>query len=401
MLATYFPKPLNPWMGTWALAQAQALARHGLQIEVVSFTAWVPRLLARTRGAKAYALCPAVHQWGALQVHYPRWLVYPVAPMRQLAERNPGPFLKLGWLNAGPWLERFVRRFRPDVIFAHHTAVNGFLAHRLRRRLGLPYVVTDHDFGEIASCERWPARRSLFETVVGGAAAMVAVSRRMENLMKRLFPAARTCTVHNGTDPVPADLLGVPRPQDIDGREVLFSCGAFYHRKGFPFLIDAFARVASRYPNAVLRIAGDGAERPLIEAAIARHRLQGRVQLLGMRPHREVLQEMVWADAFVLLGWDEPFATVFLEALSAGKPIVFASDGGIADVAEDGVHGLAVPPKDLEAAVAALDRILTDAAARLRMGEAARRLFETRLTWEQNAARMAELFAAAAREGGR
>lgn len=62
MLATYFPKPLNPLMDTWALAQAQALKRQGLEIEVVSFTAWVPRLIARSSGARAYAECPPVHE---------------------------------------------------------------------------------------------------------------------------------------------------------------------------------------------------------------------------------------------------------------------------------------------------------------------------------------------------
>lgn len=398
MLATYFPKPLNPLMGTWALAQAQALKRHGLEIEVVSFTAWVPRWIARSPGARAYAECPPVHEWDSLRVHYPRWLVYPLRPLRPASERWPRPFLEIGWLHAGPWLEGFVRRFEPDVVFAHHTAVNGLLAARLRERYGLPYVVTDHDFGEIASCERWPARRRLFAHVVRGASAMVGVARRMEESMRRLFPAARTCTVYNGTEPIPVDCQRRRRPSELDGRVVLFSCGAFYHRKGFPLLIDAYAKVARRFPDSVLRIAGDGAERSLVERRIALNRLERQVQLLGKLPHTAVLQEMVWADAFVLAGWDEPFATVFLEAMSAGKPIVFASDGGIAEVAKDGVHGLAVPPRDAAALAAALERLLANREERLRMGAAAKALFESRLTWSHNAAQMAELFEQAVRD---
>jgi glycosyltransferase involved in cell wall biosynthesis len=392
MLATYFPKPLNPLMGTWALAQAQALRRHGLELEVVSFTAWVPRRLARTPGARAYAECPAVHEWGALRVHYPRWLVYPLSPIRPFSERWPRPFLEIGWRHAEPWLERFLDRFQPDIVFAHHTAVNGFLAARLHDRHGIPFVVTDHDFGEIASCEHWPARRRLFRYVVGRASVMIAVARRMEETMRRLFPEARTCTVYNGTEPIPAPCRLSPRPEELDGHTVLFSCGAFYHRKGFPLLIDAYAKVAPHFPDSVLRIAGDGAERRLVEQRILQHRLERQVQLIGRLSHSQVLQEMVWADAFVLAGWDEPFATVFLEAMSAGKPIVFASDGGIAEVAEDGVHGLAVPPRDVDALAAALGRLLSHREERLRMGAMARVLFESRLTWSHNAARMAELF---------
>lgn len=383
-------------MGTWALGQAQALKRRGLEVEVVSFTAWVPRWIARSPGARAYAECPPVHEWGSLRVHYPRWLVYPLRALRPLSERRPRPFLEIGWLHAGRWLERFIGRFQPDAVFAHHSAVNGFLAARLRERYGLPYVVTDHDFGEIASCERWPARRKLFEYVIRGASTMVAVSRRMEATMRRLFPQANTRTVYNGTDPIPAACWRQDRPPELHGRTALFSCGAFYHRKGFPLLIDAYTKVARRFPNSVLRIAGDGAERLLVEQRIARHGLEGQVQLVGKVPHARVLQEMVWADAFVLAGWDEPFATVFLEAMSAGKPIVFASDGGIAEVAENEVHGLAVPPRDTEALAAALERLLRHPEGRLRMGAAAKALFESRLTWSQNAAQMATLLERAA-----
>ena len=56
-------------MGNWALAQAQALKRAGVEIEVVSFTAWVPRLLAHSSGAQAYADCPEQHLWGELHAH--------------------------------------------------------------------------------------------------------------------------------------------------------------------------------------------------------------------------------------------------------------------------------------------------------------------------------------------
>jgi glycosyltransferase involved in cell wall biosynthesis len=106
------------------------------------------------------------------------------------------------------------------------------------------------------------------------------------------------------------------------------------------------------------------------------------------------MQYMAWCDAFALIGGDEPFATVFSEAMSAGKPIVFASDGGITDVAKDGVHGLSVEPGDLASAVAALDRLLGDADLRARLGRGAAEL-AAQLTWEQNARNVSELFKAA------
>ncbi len=397
MLASYFPKPTNPLMGTWALSQAQALRRHGLELEVVSLTSWVPKALAVTNGAKAYATCPGVHDWDGLRVTYPRWLVYPVKPFRPWSDQHPGVPMRLGWRSAQRVLGQAVQRLRPDVIYAHHTAVNGYLALRLKQLFHVPYVITDHDFDEIDSCAHWPDRRRFFAPIVEQSAAMVAVASRMATSMQRLFPAARVCAVPNGTDEIPAGMFENPRPEEIRGRTVIFSCGAFYERKGFPLLVEAFAKVAQRHPGAILRIAGDGVQRPAVEAAIGRHRLDGQVQLLGFQTHRAVLQEMVWADVFALVGWDEPFATVFSEAMSAGTPIVCASDGGITDVLQHGVHGLTVRPKDVGDAAAGLGRLLEERGLRETLGRNAKDLFRTRLGWHHNADAMCRLFEGALR----
>lgn len=395
MLATYFPKPLNPLMGTWALAQAQALRRRGMEVEVVSFTAWVPGIAARTNGAKAYANCPSSYSWAGLNTWYPRWPVYALGPLRGWSERHPRLPMEIGWRTASGFLQRRVDNFKPDVIYAHHTAVNGFLASRLNQRHGLPFVVTDHDFGEIASCGDLPDRRAFFGPVMQRAAVVVAVAQRMETEMKRLFPAARTKTVQNGTDPIPQELTANPRPPELKDKTVIFSCGAFYERKGFPLLIDAFAEVSRKHPGCILRIAGDGQQRSQIVSRIRLHHLEGRVELLGFQPHQRVLQEMVWSDMFALVGWDEPFATVYSEAMSAGKPILCCSDGGINDVLQHGIQGLSVTPHDVGAAADALDILVGDPALRARMGNAARVLFENRLTWNHNAAVMESLFAEA------
>src|SRR5580698_5113942 len=179
MLATYFPKPGNPLMGTWALSQAQALQRQDLDIKVVSLTSWIPKFLARTNGAAAYADCPQQFSWGSLKVEYPRGLWYPVRPFKDRAFRDPQFQMNLAWSTANRYLANVVKSFRPDVVYAHHTAVNGFFAERLRSRFQVPFVITDHDFGEIADCARWPARRSFFAQIVSKAFTMVFPASRM------------------------------------------------------------------------------------------------------------------------------------------------------------------------------------------------------------------------------
>ncbi len=396
-LATYFPKPANPLMGNWALAQARGLARQGVELRTVSFTSWVPswapRMAGRlSNGARAFASCPSCHRWeGGVTVEYPRWLVYQTGPMKRIGHRAPSAPMLLGWLSARRHLGALVRDWRPDIVYAHHSAINGYLAYKLAEENRLPYVVTDHSFADISECERFPARRRFLEPIANHAARMIGVSFRMEALLRETFPSAHTATVHNGTDPVPAPILERPRPPELEGRLVVLSVAFFYPRKGLSLLVRAFARVAGRHPSAVLRIAGDGPDREVVMAAVREARLGDRIQLLGRLPHEDVLQQLAWSDAFALLAWDEPFGVVFSEAAACGRPILLARDCGFGDFFRDGVHGFSVPPRNLDAAADRLDALLADETRRRAMGRAAFELWVTQLTWDSSVGRLADI----------
>jgi hypothetical protein len=95
-LASYFPKPANPLMGTWALAQARALARQPIELRTVSLTSWVPGV-ALGEKARAFSQCPATFDWGGIRVEYPRWPFYQFGRTRALSHRDPDLYLGLAW----------------------------------------------------------------------------------------------------------------------------------------------------------------------------------------------------------------------------------------------------------------------------------------------------------------
>lgn len=392
LLASYFPKPDNPLMGTWALTQAEALARQNIELLVISPTAWLPSAIALTPGAKAYANCPDTFVWSnSVRVLYPRWLYYPVPPFKAWAHRNPEPYLQLAWKSIQNKLCRLIQDFQPDVLLCHQTLPNGWIAAQLPEAIRPPIVTFDQDFDEVRDADRYPRRKAAMQTVVDRASLLLAASTPMQQDLHRLFPGHRVCVNYNGVNPPSEQAFKTPRPISLQGKIVILSCALFAERKGVPLLIEAFCRIAAHHPNAVLRIIGDGPEAERVQQTIDRYDVTQQVQAIGRRLHSEVLQEMVWADGFALVGWDEPFATVYLEAMAAGKPIVYCNDGGINDVAIDGVHGFAVPPKQIEATALTLDRLLSDRTKRLEMGHRAKQLIEQQLTWDVKAAELVQL----------
>lgn len=396
LIAGCFPHPDNERLGVWALSQAEAVAEQGIEMEVISPTSYLPRILGKLGMAPWAALCPPKARMGSLWVLFPRWPVYHAMFGRSLNKRWPGFALALGWRFVRRALRDAIARRRPDVIFAHHSFEGGELARRLKQETGINYVISDWDFDEITDCERFAFRRQHYERVLRSASAVVATSGRMKRDLDRLFPGTRVVVAHYGRDPIPAGNFESPRPADRQGKIIIFCACGFYRRKGLVVLLEAFSRVQKKYPGCELWIAGDGPDRAEVEAGV-RDFGGGHVRLLGGLSHEQVLQEMVWADIFALTGWDEPFATVYVEALAAGKPIVCCDDGGICDVVTHGKEALLVPPRDVAATAQALDSLVGDPAMRGRMSQASSQLFYAKLSRSVYGQTVAHELAAAAR----
>jgi len=148
--------------------------------------------------------------------------------------------------------------------------------------------------------------------------------------------------------------------------------------------IEAMTRVRS---DVRLVIAGPPArEEELwpLRALIARHRLGGRVELIGEWLSAE-RQAKLYAGALAVVvpPVDEDYGLVALEAFASGKPVVTCTDSGSpAQLVADGSCGF-VTAAQPSALAAAFDRLRTEAGLASRMGEAAvARLDGLALSWD-------------------
>lgn len=88
---------------------------------------------------------------------------------------------------------------------------------------------------------------------------------------------------------------------------------------------------------------------------------------------------------------------MLLEAMSYGVPVVASNLGGITDIVTDGETGLLVPPADVMALTAALERLAADATLVERLGTAGRRLVQERFSWPAIVAQWQRCYADAVR----
>jgi glycosyltransferase involved in cell wall biosynthesis len=244
------------------------------------------------------------------------------------------------------WAARRVAR-EADLVHAHWLPVGVVAA-----AAGRPFVVqlwgTDV---ELARRAPWLARRILRRArlVICASQELAGAARELGALTVRVIPS--------GVD-VP-EAVGEPD----DPPHVLYA-GRLSEEKGVLELVEATRGMP-------LVVAGDGPLRDRVPGA------------LGFVSHNELLDLYERAAVVVCPSRREGFGVVCAEAMASGRPVVAAAVGGLRDLVLDGETGLLVPPRNVPALRAALERLLGDPELRRRLGTAARKRAREAFSWDR------------------
>ena len=152
-------------------------------------------------------------------------------------------------------------------------------------------------------------------------------------------------------------------------RTLILSVGRLTPQKGFGHLLQAFARVREKYPNAALVIAGTGRLLDSLTQQIHALGLDGHAFLLGQRD--DVPRLLAVADIYVNSSLLEGTPVSVLEAMAAGLPIVATSVGDTPHLL-DSDSGILVSPAQPEALAEALAELLDNPKRRFALGHATR-----------------------------
>ena len=158
-------------------------------------------------------------------------------------------------------------------------------------------------------------------------------------------------------------------------RPLVLFVGRKQRYKGYHALCEAMSSVVRVVPDACLVTAGQDAEPPYPA-------IPGGAHLdLGPCDEQQKADALAACDVFCMPSEGESLGMAYLEAWAHGKPVVAGTAPAVAELVHDGETGF-LAANEADAVSAKVTRLLADAPLSERLGEAGRRVQQTRFTWE-------------------
>ncbi|MDY7079017.1 MAG: glycosyltransferase family 4 protein [Chloroflexota bacterium] len=301
--------------------------------------------------------------------------------------------------------ELVLEEVNPDLVHIEHLMGLPVTLIRSIRRRDIPYLITLWDFwwvcanaqlltnysqqvcdgpklylncarcalARAASSRLWPVlppvmgmlaeRNRLLRRGMKASGGLIAPTEFVRRwYIEHHAPAEKLLTLQPGLGPA---TFVSPQKQRPNGPVRFAYIGGLSWQKGIHTIVEAFGGI---HGPGELWIAGDESFDPTYVALLRAQATPG-VRFLGRLAREEVWETLAQVDVVLVPSlWYETFSFILSEAFIAGVPVIASRLGPLADRVRDGVDGLLIPPGDVDAWRAALQRLLDepDLLARLR-----------------------------------
>ncbi len=264
-----------------------------------------------------------------------------------------------------------------DLIHAYYPSRTYPWAQRLQseRQIPLLYSARGNDIDR----DLWlPDLRPALLQALSQAQALTGVSRELQRRLQALMPHTPCFYVPNSVDaelfsPLPPK----PRPAhwQANASFVIAFAGEARLKKGWPILLQAFARLYPKYPQLRLLIIGQvraGESAELLKIWQAQNPAAAQAMILHDYVEHAALSQLYnWADCLIQPSYEDGMANVCLEGMACGLPVIATQVGGFPDMLADNA-GVLIPPYSVEALEAAIVGLIDYPERALQLGHAAR-----------------------------
>lgn len=246
-----------------------------------------------------------------------------------------------------------------DLVHAHKLTFEGPIAYYLHRRFNLPYIVTiqQTDFKVL---KYKPLMKRLYFRILCGAEKIIMISPWMERQLNNVFGDRYMKMLAHKLYCIPLIVDRKCIQKDCDNGKFL----CVFHMRDSCIKIKNIYRVLKaisilREAGVIINldIAGDGTARARVQCMINKLGINTQVRILGKVENNRIVELMSEYRAFILCSYPETFGMVYIEALSAGLPVIYSKDAGIDGFFNDMGIGIAVHHNSIKEICSALDEI--------------------------------------------
>lgn len=163
----------------------------------------------------------------------------------------------------------------------------------------------------------------------------------------------------------------------LEGKILYLFAAMMDERKGVFTTINAFKQSLNKVPNGFLVMVGSGKLLEQAKDLVRELNIEDKVLFMGLLPYDRLLELILIADMLVhpsepYKDWEEQFGWIFLQAESLKLPVISTNIGCIKETVRDGISGMLVPTKNIDALAQAMEKLAGDRNLRQKMGEAGR-----------------------------
>jgi len=274
-----------------------------------------------------------------------------------------------------------IRRESIDLVNPHHF-MPLFYTFPACKASRTKIIYTEHSVWEAAQVSgMW---KTILQFLLLRTDAVVGVSPEISAFLKQKYRLSeqRVRTILNGID----TQMFAPTHRNNNFRSTLGledshiaigMTGNFRKVKNHHLLINAFAHITSRFPNARLVLLGQGfsgdpenTEKD-IHALVRKYGIADKVLFLGYRDDVHTVLQCL--DIFCLTSFKEGLPLSLIEAMACGLPVVGTDVEGIRVVIEPDRNGFLVEPHDSGNLARVLSTLIADRPLRERMGKEGRK----------------------------
>jgi glycosyltransferase involved in cell wall biosynthesis len=267
-------------------------------------------------------------------------------------------------------IESSIRSFDPDIVHFHNISHFGYKLLYKVKKLGIPSIITVHDYWAISVDKNQPfarttriiPRSSLLNNLYSPIARsqvvarlnaffsfptkIVAVSQFVARCLVKFCPQSKVAVIHNGVDF--EELENSKKILDdsdfplVKGNRFILFTGGFSKLKGFQEILKLAPLIRRKAPECTIAITGIN-----FMGKIKQNKLYENIVILG-ELRRDIFLNYLRNSVCVLFPsiWPEPCPISVLEAMALGKPVVAYAVGGIPELIKNAETGFLIRESD-------------------------------------------------------